>query len=138
MPSRILTELLTQHEGLRALMMRCEQLAEELDSSRGDPALLAREVARLRVAFNAHNRYEEQFLRPVLANGDGFGDVRVDRMVAEHVAEHRLVGGGLVDAITGELRLAIDRLRGHLAAEERHFLTSQVLRDDLVVVEGSA
>jgi hypothetical protein len=35
------------------------------------------------------------------------------------------------------LRGALDQLRVHLQAEERYFLSSKVLRDDLVTVEGA-
>jgi Hemerythrin HHE cation binding domain len=134
--SRTVTELLAEHEALRELIKRCEQLAGELEAGRIEPAHLAREVGRLCVAFDAHNRYEEQFLRPVLGDVDAFGEVRLDRMVADHVEEHGLVRAGLDSNVTDELRLTLDRLRNHLAAEERDFLSAKVLRDDLVVVES--
>jgi hypothetical protein len=134
-PSKLLTELMTQHEALRGIMDRCEQLADELDAGRGDPAQLTREVAKLRLAFDAHNRFEEQLLRPVLREIDAFGDVRIDRMIADHVGEHRMVRERLGDGPTAIMRDAIDHLRVHLQAEERYFLSSKVLRDDLVSVE---
>jgi len=137
-PSHVLTELLAEHEALRELMTSCERLADELDGGRIGPEALTREIARLRVAFDAHNRNEEQFLRPLLASADAFGDVRVDRMVADHIDEHRIVREGLGNEVTGQLRLALDHLRAHLVAEERYFVTSKVLRDDVVVVESGA
>jgi len=135
--SRALAELLAQHEVLREMMTSCERLADEIEEGCLEPSLLAREVARLRVAFDSHNRYEEQFLRPVLKDVDAFGEVRLDHMVTDHVEEHRLVRAGLDSSELGELRLTLDRLRGHLTAEERYFLSSKVLRDDLVSVESS-
>ena len=135
--SRVLAELLVQHEALREIMASCEKLAAELEAGAIEPSPLAREVARLRVAFDSHNRFEEQFLRPVLSDIDAFGEVRIDHMLADHVEEHRLVRAGLDSSETGELRLTLDRLRNHLAAEERYFLSSKVLRDDLVTVESS-
>jgi len=134
--SRALVELLAEHDALRELMRHCEALADELDDGRIEPACLASEVTRLRIAFDAHNRYEEQFLRPVLGDIDAFGEVRLDRMVADHVEEHGLVRAGLDGNVTDELRLTLDRLRNHLAMEERDFLSPKVLRDDLVVVES--
>lgn len=136
-PSRVLSELTQQHDELRAMMDRCEQLADALDTSGGDATVLAREVAKLRIAFAAHNALEEQVLRPVLLEMDAFGDVRIDRMVGDHVEEHREVEQRLAGP-TGELRGAIGQLRLHLEAEERYFLTSRVLRDDTVTVEGGA
>lgn len=134
-PSKLLTELMKQHDALRAMMDQCELFADELEASGGDPSALTREVAKLRVAFDAHNRFEEQLLRPVLRELDAFGDVRVERMVAAHVDEHGAVRAQLGDGPTAMLRDAIDRLRVHLQAEERYFLSSKILRDDLISVE---
>jgi hemerythrin-like domain-containing protein len=135
--SRLLSELLKQHDALREMMDRCEHLADELDAGRGDPTQLTREIAKLRVAFDVHNRFEEHLLRPVLREIDAFGEVRVERMFGEHVAEHRDLRQHLADGPTSGLRGVIDSLRVHLEAEERYFLSSKVLRDDLVTIEGA-
>lgn len=135
-PSKLLTELLKQHDALRAMIDACDKLADELESGQGDPTVLTREVAKLRLAFDAHNRFEEQLLRPVLREIDAFGDVRIDRMVADHIGEHRAVREHLGEGPVAVLRGALDQLRVHLQAEERYFLSSRVLRDDLVSVEG--
>jgi hypothetical protein len=136
-PSRVLSELVAQHAALRAMMDRCEQLADALGTRGDDATELAREVENLRTAFAAHNAFEEQVLRPVLLEMDAFGDVRIDRMVGDHVEEHRAVEQRL-GGPTGELRDVIGQLRGHLEAEERYFLSSTVLRDDTVTVESGA
>ncbi len=135
-PSRLLAELLQQHTALRAMIDRCEQIADELDVGRAQPGDLTREVAKLRVAFDAHNAFEEQLLRPVLREADAFGEVRVEQMVADHVDEHRAMRRQL-DGPTAELRAVLYEVRAHLVAEERYFLSSRVLRDDLVSVEGA-
>ena len=135
-PRNALAELLTQHARLRDMIARCELCADELDAGRMQPVDALREVSRLRIALDAHNQYEEQLLRPILSDTDAFGDVRVDHMIEDHVSEHRAVRDALGSDITAELRATLDRLRSHLANEERFFLTSKVLRDDLVVVEG--
>lgn len=120
-------ELLAQHEALRALMDHCEQLADDLDRGQGELGVLVRAVSRLRVELEAHNRFEEQILRPLLRDLDAFEGVRVDHMFTDHVEEHRALTGGL-DAPLVELRATLDRLRVHLAAEERYFLSARVLR----------
>ena len=137
-PSKLLAELMQQHDGLRAIMDRCEELADQLDIGKGDPGALAREVAKLRVAFDSHNKFEERLLRPVLREMDAFGDVRIERMYNDHVNEHRTMRLSLGDGTTNALRGAIDSLRVHLQAEERYFLSSKVLRDDLVSLESGA
>jgi hemerythrin HHE cation binding domain-containing protein len=134
--SQALAELLAQHDEIRRMMHRCELLADELDASKIEPGDLLREVARLRVAFDVHNKFEEQLLRPILRDADAFGEVRVDRMIDDHVGEHRAMRVGLGSAVTTELRATLQKLRDHLAAEERYFLSPKVMRDDLVTVEG--
>lgn len=135
-PSKLLSELLAQHDGLRKIMDRCEELADQLDAGKGDAVALTREIAKLRLAFDAHNKFEEQLLRPVLREIDAFGDVRIERMFSDHVSEHRAMRLQLGDDTTNALRGAIDSLRVHLQAEERYFLSSKVLRDDLITLEG--
>ena len=133
-PSRALAELERQHAELRQQMDRCEDLADALDAGGSDPTQLLNEVAALRAAFDAHNQYEEQLLRPVLLDHEWLGAVRVSRMVEDHVEEHRAMRRQLaaVPTPTTELRAVIDNLRAHLAAEEKYFLSKRVLRDDLV------
>jgi hypothetical protein len=133
----ILGDLLAQHDMLRQIMDRCALLADDLDAGRGSLEQLAREIVRLRVAFDHHNQAEEQQLRPILRHADAFGDVRVERMLEEHVEEHRTMRGRFTLGPTSELRTTLHMLREHLATEERYFLSSRVVRDDLVVDEGS-
>jgi hypothetical protein len=128
LPSQALAELFAQHEALRSIMDRCEELADELDAGRGDVGTLTREIVHLRVAFEAHNKFEERLLKPV----DSAGNVRIDRMYIDHVGEHRAVHMQLGDGTTDALRSAIDNLRTHLETEERYLsarVTSQVRRD---------
>lgn len=131
-PGRALVELKAQHDALRGMMQRCEELADELDAGRMGPTQLVREVARLRMAFEAHNAFEEQLLRPALLEGDAFAGVRIDRMVEDHVLEHRAMRQQLATTETNVLRDVIETLRAHLDAEERYLLTAKVLRDDVV------
>ena len=135
-PSKALRELQTQHDALRAIMERCDELIAAFESGRDTTVELTREVARLRIAFDSHNRFEEQLLRPVLREADAFGEVRIERMIADHVDEHRAMRRHL-DGPTGELRAVLYELRAHLVAEERYFLSSRVLRDDIVSLEGA-
>ena len=137
-PSHILSELIAQHDALREIMDRCEDLANDVEKRDADPTPLTREIARLRTTFDAHNHFEEAILRPVLIAEDPFGAVRVDRMVEDHVHEHAAMRARLGAPAIDALRDIIETLRAHLAAEERYLLTSKVLRDDTVSVEGGA
>lgn len=133
-PSKALDELLRQHEMLRAAMDDCELLADRVDAGHGNLGELVREVTALRQAFEAHNHYEEQVLRPILRALDAFGETRIEYMFADHVQEHRALRHRL-DGPTAELRATLYGLRAHLAGEERYFLSARVLKDDVVNVE---
>jgi hypothetical protein len=131
-----LNELLAQHAKLREMMDRADELADEVDRG-GDPSLLTHAVARIRIAFDAHNTYEEHLLRPVLESADSFGPIRIEHMVTDHICEHRAMRKDLATwTVTAVLREALAGLRAHLDAEERYFLTARVLRDDLVESAG--
>ena len=134
-PGRALIELKAQHDALRGMMSRCTELADELDAGRMGPTQLMREVSRLRLAFDAHNKFEEQLLRPALLEGDAFAGVRIDRMVEDHVNEHRAMRQKLASSETSVLRDVIETLHAHLEAEERYLLTAKVLRDDVINID---
>jgi iron-sulfur cluster repair protein YtfE (RIC family) len=136
-PSHALAELEAQHEAIRKLMERCEVLADELDAGRMEAEHLTREVVRLRLALDTHNRFEEQILRPVLREEDAFADVRIDRMVEDHVGEHRAMRDQLDATETRILRETLKLLRAHLEGEEQYLLNAKVLHDDLVSLDGS-
>lgn len=129
-PGRALIELKAQHDALRGMMDRCEDLADALDAERMGPTQLLREVSRLRLAFDAHNQFEEKLLRPALLEGDALAGVRIDRMVEDHVNEHRTMRQKLASSETTVLRDVIETLRAHLEAEERYLLTAKVLHDE--------
>ncbi len=129
-PPGTLATLISQHDELRALMDQCEDLADALDRHpAGDPGPLVQGLAKLRLAFDTHNKFEEHLLRPVLLESDSHGAIRVDRMVDDHVHEHRALGDRLSSPAVAGLRDVIETLRAHLAAEERYLLTAKVLRD---------
>lgn len=133
-PTTALDELLAQHGALREMIEQCFTLLADLEDGRIDAHAVMREVTRLRGALTLHNQYEERFLRPVLAEVDGFSEARVGRMVEDHAAEHAELGANL-SANPQELRATLERLRTHLESEEKYFLSSNVLRNDIVVVE---
>jgi len=153
---RALDTLAAQHADLREIIDCCEEIADEVDAGAADASRLLREVARLRIAFDEHNQFEEQLLRPLLLDVDsrsraadlaegarpappwaegvpaGRGAVRVSRMVEDHVEDHRAMRIGLAATPTCDLRGVLASLRDHLATEERQLLSRKVLRDDRV------
>lgn len=131
--SDALDEVAVQHAVLRDMMERCEVLADEVDVGTAGADALIDAVARLRIAFDEHNRFEEQLLRPLLVERGklgGPGDVRIAAIVDDHVAQHRAVHAGLAAGPTAALRGVLLSLRDHLAAEERTLMARQPPRDD--------
>ncbi len=123
---RALAELKAQHDLLRDMMDRCEDLADELEAGRCGPTQLMREVTRLRLAFDAHNKYEETLLRPVLLQSHS--PEKLEQLLADHVAEHRGMRSDLASPETAMLRQVIEHMRSHLEIEERYLLAAQALR----------
>jgi hypothetical protein len=136
-PGTVLDELLRQHDVIRQLSALCDELIEvvEKDPSRAPELVLA--VSRLRWAVTSHNHVEEQLLVPVLREADSFGPERVARMASSHRAEHAGIGHRLDHPVIAELRHTLSSLRTHLQEEERIFLSSRVLRDDVVTLESA-
>lgn len=128
LPSKIFAELMEQHAGIRRLIVRCETTT--------GPALWE-VVDDLRVALDAHNRYEERMLLPLLPQLDAFGDVRIEQMIDNHIHEHLAMNEQLRTDSPAALRVALDRLLLHLESEERYFVTPRLLRDDIVTLEGA-
>jgi hypothetical protein len=137
--SDVRRELMRQHDQLRHLLAACQASsasASDLDS-------LVERVHALATAFEAHNTYEEAELRSLLLEADAFGEVRVQQMLADHVAEHATLRTTLSAAAAAttlaeaarHVGAAATMLRDHLAAEEKQFLNPRVLRDDVVVAD---
>ena len=114
-----LAELTDQHACLSEMMDRCEDLADALDAGAADAAQVVREVARLRAAFDEHNRFEERLLRPALL--EKHRRARAFDIAEAHVAEHRSMRHQLGSSTTSELRAVLATLRAHLEAEQRLF-----------------
>lgn len=122
-----LTELLRQHETLRCMMTDCDALADGLERDPdGDPTPLTSQLARLRLAFDAHNSYEEQLLRPLRL--EGMGD--------DHVHEHRSMQTRLGSPVLRELRDIIQSMRTHIDGEEHYLRRAHVLRTDRTSLEA--
>lgn len=102
-------------------MERCERVSIELDADRTASVELARTVARLRIALDEHDRWEQLLLEPILRARGLIADA-VERMTSDHAAEHRFAWARLNEFGTATLRAAIARLREHLDLEERYLI----------------
>lgn len=98
-----------QRDAVRALMDRCEGLADAFDAGRGDLIRLRQAVALLRAAFNVHWTLENSCRRPLPAADQAI------RMKS---------GAGPTDA----LRDVIATLRAHLDGEQDETWSSSCYR----------
>jgi hypothetical protein len=132
-PSDARLRCLAQHDWLRALLVQTGSLAQRLVAGEPIEQAFQTSLHRLRVAYQAHNAFELSVLGPMIGDADAWGPVRVERMLEEHGAEHHALEELLVGTITeiatrfGEFAELVD---AHMAAEERTFLSTQVLHDD--------
>lgn len=132
-PARAFKELDAQHAALRGMMDRCLDLADALDAGRCGPTQLVREVERLRLAFDAHNRFEETLLGPLLAAQHPA--TPAEPIEHAHIAEHRALRVRLATDVgssaSRELRDVIEQLRAHLDREEDLLRTARGLVADV-------
>lgn len=132
-PSQVLAALTEQHLMLRNRIVQCELLADDVDKAQVSARALWEAVDGLRQALDAHNRFEERSLKPLLRDIDESGEMRLERMYLEHMSEHLTLNDRLFAGTTAMLRAALIELRAHLDEEEQLFMSPRVLRDDLAV-----
>jgi len=128
--AKIRRSLLEQHDRIRAHLSGCSVLAHRLLD--GEPVQddLDAALGQLRADFVEHNLLEAAVVRPMLHDGAARGALLVDRMFEEHVAEHSAFWAALAGPtldVAGRMDDLVDELDAHMAAEERTFLSPQVL-----------
>lgn len=127
--------LLAQHETIREQISRCivfarrylcgENLARELDV----------ELDTLRSQFSEHNALETRLVGPLLHDCPDWGALLIDRMLEEHLAEHAAFWDklhGRTREVAARIEELGEELDAHMAAEERTFLSPQVLHPDAI------
>jgi hypothetical protein len=134
-PDAARRKLIEQHDRIRAHLDACSVLARRLRSGEPVHAVLDDALARLRADFAEHNVTETELVGPLLRGSARWGEVLVDRMLEEHVAEHaafwELLGGSPHD-VAYRIDYLVEDLDAHMAAEERTFLSPLVLADDAI------
>lgn len=127
--------LLIHHERIRNRLATCVELARGLRSGEGTQVELDAVLTDLRHLLEEHNQLETRAVRGLLAGTPEWGDLLVDRMLEEHVAEHAVFWDCLTGT-TAEVAARIDdladELDAHMAAEERTFLSPTVMRNDVI------
>ncbi|MCY2959154.1 MAG: hemerythrin domain-containing protein [Planctomycetota bacterium] len=143
-PSEIRTIILEEHGELRRRLAGIEALLEGL--SRGDSAArreLRTSFDTLCHLFITHIAHEEAILRPILADIDNWGPIRIELMDREHVEQRQRVAE--LAALSAEtnpgayvrsVREFVTDLRADMDGEERECLSPDVLRDDTTSIDA--
>ena len=141
--SQVRSLILDEHTVLRDILDEIEEALGEL--TRRVPGSLGRLRASLRTfqdTFQRHLRHEETVLRPVLANVDAWGPARVESMDEEHRAQRAALAELTrvrleedFDRTIQSIEAFVQRLRADMDGEERHALSEEVLRDDIIVID---
>lgn len=123
--------LLAQHRSLEKLLEELVGLACRYVLGEEVVVELERALSEVRTAFDDHNRFESSVLEPLQRATGDVGARRMARMLEEHAEEHHAFVVFLARPATDladELPDFAEDLGAHLAAEERTFLSPQVLR----------
>jgi iron-sulfur cluster repair protein YtfE (RIC family) len=144
--SKIRKIVLVEHEGLRGSMRSIEALLPLVSAGEKEALVTAQsQLKDLLNTFVRHIEHEERILRPVLEVIDAWGEVRRARMDQEHSEQRPLVMRlAAIDPSPDpqtwarEVDEFIKMLRVDMADEEKTCLSPNVLRDDVVVVDGSS
>lgn len=142
-PSEIRTIILGEHDVLRG---RLTEIEDDLNRAATDTASrgrLPRTLTLFYEQFLQHIAHEEDILRPVLADIDNWGPIRIEQMDAEHVEQRRTIGELSrlepepdLSAYTAKIRAFVSEIRHDMDAEEHECLSPNVLRDDVTSIDA--
>ncbi len=125
--------LLAQHHEIRAYLARCAALSTQYLDHGMVADDLAAELQELRRSIAVHNDAENALIRILLVHSNRWGEKLIERMLVEHLAEHEalwtLLTGAIAD-VAPRIPELVEALDAHMLAEERTFLSSQVLYSD--------
>jgi hypothetical protein len=130
--------LLSQHDRLRRLLGDTQEVADRVLAGEGSIDHFQDLLEAVRIAFAEHNKSEETLLEPILRLDHAWGPARIARMIEEHGAEHASFREALARPaldLAPDIADVIELIEGHIAAEERTFLSPGVLRDDVINTE---
>jgi hemerythrin-like domain-containing protein len=144
--SKIRKMVLIEHEGLRGSMRAIEALLPRVSAGEQEALVAAHaQFNDFLQTFLRHVEHEERILRPVLEVIDAWGEVRRARMDHEHTEQRALVMRlAAIDPLPDPRNWArevddfVTMVRVDMADEEKTCLSPSVLRDDVVVVDGSS
>jgi hypothetical protein len=139
--------ILWQHERIRTLLERARAVADaRLDDELTSPDAVALVIGDLRSTFEVHLTFEESVLLPILRDDLPVGPRRADQLLDEHTRQRAMLAALHEEAeahpelatLAAKLAFLASWLLADMAEEESSLLTSEVVRDDLVVIDQSS
>jgi hypothetical protein len=123
---RVRRLLLEQHKKLSIVLARCRVLAGQLRDGAPVADVLEAAIAQLRTDLVEHSVFESTVIRALVREMVGRDTAVVDRILAEHLAEHvvfwELITGTTLE-VAGRIDTLCDEIHAHMAAEERTYMS---------------
>lgn len=145
-PSQVRSRILAEHAALRAELDRLTAVTEQLQAGCAGALAQAIDMAQsLYRSLRNHIDFEDALLVPALRDTDSWGPVRAERLTRHH-AEQRselralsersaiMPAQGLVQLLVA----LIADLRADMDYEDQEVLSSELLRDDVMVADNEA
>jgi CBS domain-containing protein len=145
-PSDVRARILSEHNVLRSIYAKTEECAlRVLDEDTEAHALLRERCRELYMTLLQHIELENTILAPALYATDAFGPLRAEELLREHRRQRKVLLAALDSSDTSsnvELARSVHALIAELeidmAHEERALLHPDLLRDDLISVDGQS
>ncbi len=135
--------ILDEHAVLRDELQDIATLLQDVTAKRAQAAeRLRHRMKTFSEAFLKHIAHEDSLLRPVLANIDAWGAVRVEKMDDEHREQRSTIAALTSLEMASDLEGYLARIRAFvlaisadMEAEEHECLSPDILRDDTIVID---
>ena len=139
-PSQVRSRVLREHRAIREQLDSLAELSAQLQA--GNTEVFREAQGRLQAfhqVLRDHIDFEDALLAPALNETDAWGDLRSRRLTDHHVEQREqlraIVTRSRSEPPVGFAQLLdhlIDELRRDMSAEEREYLSADLLRDDVV------
>jgi hypothetical protein len=144
-PSEVRARILAEHDVLRVLYAKVEELAlDVLDGESEAEGPLRERCRELYKTLLRHMELEDTILAPALRETNAFGPVRAANLLAEHRRQRTVLFEALAVAEhSSDIDLArsacelIGELRTDMAHEEQALLHPDLLKDDPIAVDAA-
>jgi hypothetical protein len=139
--------ILAQHVRIRDLLDRARQVADgALDGRAHSQDAVASAIGDLRMTMDAHLAFEEHVLLPILNDDLPLVPQRAQNLAAEHRHQREMLAmlheeartAPWVATLAAKLMFLTDWLLADMTHEETDLLTSEVVRDDAVVIDQNS